>query len=148
MYWNLSFRIWSLEFLRLLTSFLKLHIIILINFRYAFNKALTLYNSKQYLAAQTLFTEVKINAKDETVKGDCAYYIANAAVRLNQQGADKLMQSFVEEYPTSVKRNDAYIGVADYYFDNAKYAYARKWYDEVDEASLSGTALENYCLSG
>jgi len=109
-----------------------------------FNKALTLYNSKQYLAAQTLFTEVKINAKDETVKGDCAYYIANAAVRLNQQGADKLMQSFVEEYPTSVKRNDAYIGVADYYFDNAKYAYARKWYDEVDEASLSGTALEKY----
>ena len=109
-----------------------------------YNRALTLYNSEQYLASQTLFTEVKAAAKDETVRGDCAYYIANAAVRLNQQGADNLVQAFVEEFPTSVKRNDAYINVADYYFTNGKYAHARKWYDKVDEADLSGAALEKY----
>ena len=64
-----------------------------------YNKALSLYNSQQYLAAQTLFGEVKDETNDTTIKGDCAYYIANASVRLNQQGADNLMQNFVNEYP-------------------------------------------------
>ena len=109
-----------------------------------YNKALTLYNNQQYLAAQTLFTEVKTTATDNTVKGDCSYYIANAAVRLNQQGADNLMQAFVTDYPTSVKRNDAFMDVANYYFDNGQYAYARKWYDRVDEINLKGETLERY----
>lgn len=45
------------------------------------------------------------------------YYIANSAIRLNKIGADKLMEDFVADYPTSTKRNTAYIDVADYYFD-------------------------------
>ena len=109
-----------------------------------FDKALSLYNSKQFLASQSLFEEVKAEVKDQTIKGDCAYYIANAAVRLNQQGADNLMLDFVNNYPTSVKRNSAFLDVAQYYFENGKYAYARKWYDRVDEGSLTGGALETY----
>lgn len=109
-----------------------------------FNKALSLYNSKQYLASQTLFQEVKAETDDSTVKGDCAYYIANAAVRLNQQGADDLMLAFVTEYPTSTKRNSAFLDVAQYYFDNGKFAYARKWYDRVDEGTLTAGEKETY----
>jgi tetratricopeptide (TPR) repeat protein len=109
-----------------------------------FDKALSLYNSKQFLASQSLFEEVKAEVKDQTIQGDCAYYIANAAVRLNQQGADNLMLEFVNNYPTSVKRNSAFLDVAQYYFENGKYAYARKWYDRVDQGSLTGGALETY----
>lgn len=109
-----------------------------------YNKALTLYNSKQYLAAQTLFEEIKTETSDATIKGDCSYYIANAAVRLNQQGADNLMQQFVTEYPTSTKRNSAFLDVASYYFENGKFSYARKWYDRVDEGNLSLTERETY----
>ncbi|MFC4632473.1 tetratricopeptide repeat protein [Dokdonia ponticola] len=109
-----------------------------------YNKALSLYNSQQYLAAQTLFGEVKDETTDTTIQGDCAYYIANAAVRLNQQGADNLMQGFVNDYPTSTKRNSAFLDVASFYFDNGKYAYARKWYDRVDEDNLTGSARETY----
>ncbi len=109
-----------------------------------YNKALALYNSKQYLAAQTLFDEVKSETNDPTVKGDCAYYIANAAVRLNQLGADQSMQDFVEEYPTSTKRNSAFLDVADYYFENGKYAYAKKWYERVETGNLGQKAMERY----
>lgn len=109
-----------------------------------YNKALALYNSKQYLAAQTLFEEVKTETNDGTIKGDCSYYIANAAVRLNQQGADDLMQQFVSEYPTSTKRNSAFLDVASYYFENGKFTYARKWYDRVDEGSLSNSEKEAF----
>ncbi len=101
-----------------------------------YNKALELYNNNQFLAAQSLFASVKNDVKDETIKGDCAYYIANCAVRLNQQDADALVEEFVNEYPTSIKRNDAYVNVANYYFENGKYSHARKWYDKVDEGSI------------
>jgi len=109
-----------------------------------FQKALSLYNSKQYLAAQSLFDQIQDDAKDEVVKSDCAYYIANCAVRLNQKNADDLIQNFVTDYPTSTKRNTAYIDVADYYFENSRFAHARKWYEKVDEEALSKSEREKF----
>jgi TolA-binding protein len=109
-----------------------------------FNQALELYNNNQFLAAQSLFSRIAEEARQETVKSDCAYYVANCAVRLNQQDADQLMEDFVTKYPTSIKRNSAYIDVANYYFENGKYSYARKWYDKVDEGSLSRGEMERF----
>jgi TolA-binding protein len=109
-----------------------------------YNRALELYNNKQFLAAQNMFAKIKDTSRQETIQSDCSYYIANCAVRLNQQDADQLMEDFVTTYPTSIKRNSAYINVANYYFDNGKYSYARKWYDKVDENGLSGGELERF----
>jgi TolA-binding protein len=109
-----------------------------------YQKALTLYNNQQYLAAQSLFGTVKKTAKEDVLLSDCAYYIANCAVRLNQQNADQLIEDFVKDYPTSTKKNTAYIDVADYYFENSKFAYARKWYDKVDENALGRAEKEKF----
>lgn len=109
-----------------------------------FNRAMELYNNKQFLAAQNLFDEVKDSTNDEKIEADCAYYIANAAVRLNQPGADRLMERFVTRYPTSTKTNSAYLDVADYYFETGKYALARRWYDRVDENAMSRADRERY----
>lgn len=109
-----------------------------------YQKALSLYNNQQYLAAQALFRSVKKDAKEAILKSDCAYYIANCAVRLNQQNADKLVEDFVEDYPTSTKRNTAFVDVADYYFVNGKYPHARKWYDKVNESALARKEKEKF----
>nr|WP_321236302.1 tetratricopeptide repeat protein [uncultured Psychroserpens sp.] len=109
-----------------------------------YQKALTLYNNKQYQAAQSLFEAIKYEAPNETVASECAYYIANCAVRLNQQNADDLIQEFVDDYPTSTKRNTAFLDVADYYFTNEKYAYSRKWYSKVDENSVSRSERDKF----
>ncbi|PQB04837.1 tetratricopeptide repeat protein [Aureitalea marina] len=109
-----------------------------------YNKAVELFSNSQFLAAQTLFTRVKQKSSDQTIQGDCAYYIASCAVRLNQQNADGLMEAFVADYPTSIKRNEAYINVANYYFENGKYAYARKWFDKVDENALNAAQKEQF----
>ncbi|PIY11380.1 MAG: hypothetical protein COZ17_06790 [Flavobacteriaceae bacterium CG_4_10_14_3_um_filter_33_47] len=109
-----------------------------------YQKALTLYNNQQYLASQSLFGSIQKTAKNEVLQSDCAYYIANCAVRLNQQNADKLVEDFVKKYPTSTKRNTAFVDVADYYFENSKYAYARKWYDKVNEEALSSKEIEKF----
>lgn len=109
-----------------------------------YNQALELYNNRQFLAAQNLFDKVREVSGDENIDANCSYYIANCAVWLNQKDADQLLEDFVVQYPTSIKRNAAYLDAATYYFDNGKYAYARKWYDKVDEGNLNRTEKEKY----
>ncbi|WP_370476800.1 tetratricopeptide repeat protein [Tamlana flava] len=109
-----------------------------------YQKALSLYNNQQYRAAQSLFGNIKKTADEEVLQSDCSYYVANCAVRLNQQNADQLVEDFVKDYPTSTKRNTAFVDVADCYFTNGKYAYARKWYDKVDENALGRKEREKF----
>lgn len=109
-----------------------------------FQDALALYNNEQYQAAQTVFRKVKSTTENEEVASNSAYYIANAAVRLNQTGADRLMEDFVEKYPTSTKRNSAFADVAEYYFETGKYPYALKWYNKVDQGALSRTEMDKF----
>lgn len=112
-----------------------------------YQKALTLYNNKQYQAAQTIFDKVRESTDNEQMEADCDYYYANCAVRLNQINADALIEDFVQKHPTSTKRNSAFLDVADYYFDHGKYAYARKWYDKVDEGSISRAERDRYSFN-
>lgn len=112
-----------------------------------YQKALTLYNNKQYQAAQTMFDKIIDVTEDEQLKSDAVYYYANCAVRLNQLNADSLVEEFVETYPTSTKKNTAYLDVADYYFDNSQYAYARKWYEKVDEGSISRAERDKFSFN-
>src|SRR5690554_506180 len=78
-----------------------------------FNKAVTLNKDKNYQATQTLFEKVKQTTNNTEIQSDCAYYIANCAIRLDQLGADSLMERFVEDYPTSTKQNNAFREVAE-----------------------------------
>ncbi len=109
-----------------------------------YQQALALYNNKQYQAAQTIFEKVKSATSDEETKANSTYYVANAAIRLNQLGADRLMEDFVTAYPTSTKRNSAFLDVADYYFETGRYPYALKWYKKVEQSALSRKEKERF----
>ncbi len=109
-----------------------------------YQDALALYNNEQYQAAQTIFARVKNTTNNLETKSNSAYYEANAAVRLNQLGADNLMEDFVENYPTSTKRNSAFADVAEYYFETGKYPYALKWYNKVDQSALSRKEMDKF----
>ncbi len=109
-----------------------------------YDKAIALYNDKQYLAAQIIFEKVKQNATNTEVLSDCSFYIANCAIRLEQANADQLMEDFVENYPTSTKQNQAFIGVAHFYFEEGRYPQALEYFDKVDESALTFDELEKY----
>ena len=109
-----------------------------------YQKAIDLYNNQEYAAAQNFFKKAKNSNLNDNLKANSAYYIAQSAVRLNQSQAESLMTSFVEDYPTHPKRNNAFIGVGNYYFSVGKYALARKWYADVDESRLSPLAKDQY----
>jgi len=109
-----------------------------------YNRAVELYKEKQYQSAQIIFEKVKQTNFNQEIQADCSYYIANCAIRLNQSGADKLMEDFVTSYPTSSKQNQAYIEVAHYYFEQGQYPQALEWFDKVDESGLSSEDTDKF----
>ncbi|WP_111706542.1 tetratricopeptide repeat protein [Lutibacter citreus] len=110
-----------------------------------YNHAIELYQNKAYVAAQHKFNNIKSNFENTSeLKANCEYYAANCAIRLGQRNSDNLMQNFVDKYPTSTKRNNAFIDVADYYFKIGKYSYAAKWYKKVNTTNLSLKKEEEY----
>ncbi|WP_116787502.1 tetratricopeptide repeat protein [Flavobacterium psychrotrophum] len=109
-----------------------------------YDKAVTLYNDKQYQAAQILFEKTKTDNTDMDVQADCAFYIAECAVKLNQKNADVLMEDFVADYPVSPRQNQAYVDMAGVYFARGSYKQALEYYDKVDESNLGETDRERY----
>ena len=107
-----------------------------------YHKAIQLYKEKQFQAAQILFERVKNAAQSEEIISDCDYFIANCAIKTNQQDADALMESFIENHPTSTKRNLAYFEVAQYYFAEGNYTQSLKWYDNIYEPELAVSDME------
>jgi len=103
-----------------------------------FNNALKLYNNKAYGAAQKTFEKVKKEAlQSSNLQADASYYDAMCAVKLNQTNADQKVLQFVEENPTSNKKNKAFFNVGNYYFANKKAAHALKWYQKVNTDLIS-----------
>ncbi len=110
----------------------------------SFLKATALFKDHQFLASKFIFTEVKETTLSTEIKAECAYYIANCAIRLNEQNAEQLVEQFVADYPMSLRQNEMYLNIANYYFENAKYAYANKWYQKVNSDNLSSATQEQY----
>lgn len=103
-----------------------------------FNNALQLYNNKAYAAAQKSFVKVIENSeKSSNLKADAAYFEAMCALKLQQTDADIKILDFVEKYPNSTKKNQAFFNVANYYFANQKPAHALKWFEKVNKEILS-----------
>ncbi len=109
-----------------------------------FDRALELYRDQQYQSAQRLFEKARDQHPSGEVEADCAYYIANCAIRLEQPGADALMEDFVANYPTSSKQNQAFREVAEYYFDAGDFKASLEWYDKVDESTLTAGQMDRY----
>ncbi|MCK4561716.1 MAG: tetratricopeptide repeat protein, partial [Flavobacteriaceae bacterium] len=110
-----------------------------------YNHAISLYRNKDYSAAQLLFHKIKNQYDDASeLKAISYYYEAFCAIRLGQNDADELMKSFFEKFPTSTKRNNAFLEVGDYYFNNARYSYALKWFSKVDASNLSSYNNEEF----
>jgi TolA-binding protein len=109
-----------------------------------FDNAIFLFKDKQYQSAQILFEKVKQNNNSQDVQADCAYYIGICAIHLNQSNADELVEKFISDYPTSSKQNQAYIEVAQYYFEQGKFPQSLQYFEKVDENSLSNEQTEKF----
>lgn len=110
----------------------------------SYQQALSLYENEQYQAAQILFKKLQHQDIDNQLQVNSQYYYALSAIKRNQAGSDELMETFVRENPTSTKRNNAFISVADYYFRSGNYNKAGKWYKRVEKGNLSRDELMDF----
>jgi TolA-binding protein len=113
-----------------------------------FSKAVHLFNEKQYQSAQQLFENIahenENSALTQDVKIRCDYYIAHAALELNQNGAVNKMEDFLDQNPTSPYQNEAAVATANHYFNQKNYPKALQWYEKVDESALNSEELDQY----
>ncbi|MEY4962852.1 MAG: hypothetical protein RLZZ323_171 [Bacteroidota bacterium] len=109
-----------------------------------FETAVSLYTAGQYASAKLVFDRVKINSVNQEVLSDCLYYTAMCAIRERQPSAGNLMERFILDYPTSTKRNQAYVELGHFYFQQENYEKALSWYEKVDEMYLGANETEKY----
>jgi tetratricopeptide (TPR) repeat protein len=109
-----------------------------------YNRAKELYNDWQYLSAMTLFKKVKEKNTNLEITSDCAYFIANCALKLEQENGETLMEDFIKNYPNSNKKSNAYQDVANFYFANGKYRDALIWFEKMDYSNLERTEMERF----
>ncbi len=110
-----------------------------------YNHAIALYNNRDFVASKHLFNKLKSQFEDSSEhRANCEYYEAFSAIQLGDQKGDQMMRSFVERFPTSTKQNTAFLEVGDYYFKNANYPYALKWYKRVETRNLSIAQEEDF----
>ncbi len=110
-----------------------------------YNHAVDLYQNQDYDAAQNLFKKIRNQFDNGSeLKARCYYYGAFCAIKLGQKDGDQLMKDFFEKYPTSTKRNNAYLEVGDFYFVNGRYSYALKWFSKIEPSSLNDFNSEDF----
>jgi TolA-binding protein len=109
-----------------------------------FDKAVSLFNDAQYPSAQIIFEKVKQATTNQSLLSDCSFYSANCAIKTNQANAGVLMEEFVSDYPTSIKQNQAFVAMADYYFAQEDYIEALKWFEKADESNLNEANIEKF----
>lgn len=109
-----------------------------------FQKALSLYNRKQYKATQHFFQKEMQRATDVSTQANCSYFIASSAIRLKQSGADALMEQFLAQYPSSPYAGIACLDVADFYFNQGNYQQADAWYAKVDGSQIGASQSDKY----
>lgn len=106
--------------------------------------AISLFNAKQYATAKIIFDRIKNTSTNEEVQADCSYYMAICAIRERQPNAGSLLERFILEYPTSTKKNQAYLELGHFYFQQENYDKALLWYEKVDVTYLSVTENDKY----
>lgn len=72
------------------------------------------------------------------------YYKMVAALRLNDPAAEKLIENYRLNYDNPALLQTVYFDLANYYFNNQKYAYAHKWFAKVSASDLPKASLPQF----
>ena len=107
-----------------------------------FDAAVALCSQNQFVAAQSVFENIKRQRTDQSTQMECTYYIAYCAIKLNQVNAEELMDHFIADFPTSTKQNIAFFVFANYYFEKENYTKAILYFDKMDVSNFSIEELE------
>ncbi|HEX2919957.1 MAG TPA: tetratricopeptide repeat protein [Bacteroidales bacterium] len=114
-----------------------------------YERALELFNKEKYPAAIRLFDEYLEKTGNEAVTdrqklAEAEYYAALSAIRVFNADAEYRIVSYISKYPESPWINNAYLELADYFYQNRNFRKAGVYYKLTNRQELNGDKLAEY----
>lgn len=112
----------------------------------SFDRGMELFNKEKYPTAIKFFDSYLEESRfeNQTSRAEAEYYAAISALKLFNTDAEYRMLRFISTHPESPKINDAWLALADYFFQNKNYRKASAYYEAVNRLELSSERLPQY----
>ena len=117
-----------------------------------YQKAVNLFQQKNYAAAYQLFAKLRLQDNDLSVIPseqaiNSQMYEALSATYAGKQNGILLVEQFLKKYPSHPNNNLARLEIAKYYFQNRDFNAALNNLEQVDANSLPPEKLDEYNMS-
>ncbi|HYG18812.1 MAG TPA: tetratricopeptide repeat protein [Ohtaekwangia sp.] len=97
-----------------------------------------LINHTNYGAARQVFTEFLAHATPtDARRSEAEYYVAFSALNLGHKDGEKLIDNFIDHYPSSPKASTAYYDLAEFFYREGSYVKASNYFKKVNFPSLT-----------
>ncbi|WP_340114162.1 tetratricopeptide repeat protein [Maribellus mangrovi] len=97
-----------------------------------------LYQHKKYISAFREFEKIKKHVEEKSeIYSEAEYFRSASALNAGYRSGDKLMESFITNYPESQYINDAWFTMGNYQFDKGQHLRVLRSFANVDPAGLS-----------
>ncbi len=102
-----------------------------------YERAMALYRASRYASAEEVFSQI-VNRQGgkgeaEELRPEAAFFQALCVARLGRGDAPYQLQCFVEQYPASLRVEEAKYELGAWYYNAKKYKEALRWFASVDE---------------
>jgi TolA-binding protein len=110
-----------------------------------FKRGMELFYKEKYPAAIRLFDSfIDKNSANVLEVNEAEYYRALATLNLFNPDGEYRVVKFIRTHPESPRINDAWLALADYFYQNKSYRKAVTYYDQVNRQELTSEKLPEY----
>ena len=111
-----------------------------------YDRATDLFEKQKYSAAQEEFRMVMVETPDinNPFHVKSRYYHALCALYLFNNGAEKSLLSFLDEYPESIHQEKIYLELGRHYYRQKDYPATIEWLSKIDTYGMPGELKEEY----
>lgn len=110
-----------------------------------YHKALELYESANYIAAEKLFSDLIVQTDPNSPEQfDFQYYRLMSLVKQNKRTAETEVTNYLAQVTNSPWNSQLWFEMAKLQYQNRKFAIAARTFDKVDASNLKGRDLEDF----
>ena len=114
--------------------------------RELYRQAMDLYGKQKYAAAQQIFDEIALGAKDraDLTTADANYYAGVCSEKLDNNDASYRLEEFLRLYPQSSRCNMARFYLGNFHYARGAYDVALGYYKQVDPQEVEYNHRSEY----
>jgi len=111
-----------------------------------FYKAEALYEKEKYSAAQAEYEAFMQTIEDvnDPFYVKSRYYYALCALSLYHPNSEKLLLTFISDYPETVYKNNIYLELGRHYYQRKRYKETIEWFTKIETLDISEDLRPEY----